>query len=71
MQTSDEKTGMGPQQERLMKRLFDDPNRKIRNFDIYPGTRQATAEEICEQINKAMDEVERGEATEIDPMMVD
>jgi hypothetical protein len=50
---------MGPEQHRLIDRLFDDPTRKLRNFSITPGNKPATAEEICGEINKAMDEIER------------
>lgn len=54
---------MGPEQEKLMARLFDDPNRRTRNFHISPGTRRATAEEICGQINSALDQIARGEGS--------
>ena len=59
---------MGPEQERLMQRLFGDPNRRILNFHISLGTRPATAEEICGEVNKALDEIERGDATLITDM---
>lgn len=50
---------MGPEQKRLMDRLFNDPTRKLRNFSITPGDKPCTAEQLCAEINKAMDEVER------------
>ena len=53
---------MGPEQKRLMDRLFNDPTRKLRNFHITPGDKPATSEEICAEVNKAMDEVERRRA---------
>lgn len=42
-----------------MKRLFDDPSRTLRNFKITPGDKPSTAEELCGEVNKAMDEIER------------
>jgi hypothetical protein len=53
---------MGPEQQRLMDRLFSDPTRKLRNFSITPGDKPSTPEEICAEVNKAMDEVERRKA---------
>lgn len=53
---------MGPEQERLMDRLFNDPTRKLRNFHITPGDKPSTAEEICAAVNKAMDQSERRKA---------
>lgn len=54
---------MGLEQTRLMARLFDDPKRRIRNFSVTPGDGQFTAEQLCEQINKALDDVANGTAT--------
>jgi hypothetical protein len=53
---------MGPEQQRLMDRLFNDPTRKLRNFKITPGDGAFTKEELCAEINKAMDEVARRRA---------
>jgi hypothetical protein len=53
---------MGPEQQRLMDRLFGDPTRRARNFKITPGDQPCTKEELCAEINKAMDEVERRRA---------
>lgn len=49
---------VGIEQERLKKRLFEDPSRKLLNFGITPGDNPFTAEELCGEINKAMDQVE-------------
>jgi hypothetical protein len=54
---------MGPEQKRLMKRLFGDPNRRLRNFHISRGERECTVEELCAEINRAFDQVEDGTAT--------
>jgi hypothetical protein len=55
---------MGPEQTRLMDRLFGDPDRRCLNFNIFPSERahECTAEELCAEINKAFDQVESGEA---------
>jgi hypothetical protein len=45
-----------------MDRLFNDPTRKLLNFHIAPGDKPVTAEQICGEVNKAMDEVERRKA---------
>ena len=51
---------MGPEQQRLMDRLFNDPaGEVVRNFKITPGDKSCTREELCAEVNKAMDEVER------------
>jgi hypothetical protein len=50
---------MGPEQQRLMDRLFNDPTRKLLNFKITPGDKPSTKEELCAEINKALDERER------------
>lgn len=63
---------MGPEQKRLMDRLFNDPTRKLRNFSVTPGDKPCTPEELCGEINKAMDEIERrraaGELSDSPPM---
>jgi hypothetical protein len=51
---------MGPEQKRLMDRLFNDPTRKLVNFKLTPGDDPCTAEELCAEINKTMDERESG-----------
>lgn len=53
---------IGPEQARLLDRLFNDPTRKTRNFHVTPGDGTFTAEELCAQINSAMDQVERRRA---------
>lgn len=60
---------MGPEQEKLMSRLFDDPNRKLVNFNIFRGDKPASAEQLCAEVNKAMDEVARIEALPIEEQM--
>ena len=60
---------MGPEQERLAKRLFEDPSRKTLNFGITPGAKPATAEELCAEVNKALDEMERFNALPIEEHM--
>lgn len=62
---------MGPEQKRLMDRLFNDPKRKLINFNIFPGDKPATAEQICEQVNLAMDALEKGDYEEVDPSLLD
>jgi len=52
----------GPEQQRLMDRLFNDPTRKILNFKMTRGDGSFTAEELCAQVNSAMDQVERRRA---------
>lgn len=53
---------MGPEQQRLMDRLFNDPTRKLVNFKMSRGDILATKEQICAEVNKAMDQVERRRA---------
>ena len=62
---------MGPEQKRLMDRLFNDPTRRLRNFHITPGDKPATAEEICAEVNKGIDEVERMQALEKNRLAVE
>lgn len=52
---------MGPEQKRLIDRLCNDPKRKLLNFDIFPGERKCTAEELCAEVNRALDQVDSGE----------
>lgn len=55
---------MGPEQQRLVDRLFNDPSRRVLNFNIFPGERahECTAEKLCAEINSALDQVESGTA---------
>lgn len=46
---------MGPEQERLMKRLFENPDRKLINLKLFRGDKPATAEQICAELNKMLD----------------
>lgn len=50
---------MPTEQDRLMKRLFDDPSRRLLNFDIVRENAPTTTEEICGAVNKVMDAIER------------
>lgn len=49
-----------PEQYRLRERLFGYPNRRLLNFQITRGDGPATTEEICGELNRAMDEREAG-----------
>ena len=51
---------MGPEQKRLIDRLCNDPHRRLVNFNIFPGERQCTAEELCAELNSAFDQVDSG-----------
>lgn len=53
---------MRPEQTRLMARLFDDQSRKLINFKISRGEEPCTAEQLCAEINSALDQVESGKA---------
>ena len=53
---------VGPEQTKLIERLFGDPNRRLHNLSIFAGERRCTAEELCAEINKAMDAVANGTA---------
>jgi hypothetical protein len=53
---------MASQLEVLKHRLFDADSMKAKNFKLFPGTnRDATAEEIAEEINKALGRIEAGD----------
>ena len=51
---------MGPEQKRLIDRRCNDPHRRLVNFNIFPGERQCTAEELCAELNSAFDQVDSG-----------
>lgn len=53
---------MGPEQKKLMDRLFADPERELVNFQISAGKAPVDAETLCAEINSAMDQVERRRA---------
>jgi hypothetical protein len=59
---TEQASGIGPEQQRLYDRLFGDPSRKIRNFNFTVGDGAPTPEQLCGEINKALDEVERRKA---------
>jgi hypothetical protein len=54
------------ERERLLDRLFGNPNVKVANFKIDRGDRPASAEEICRQINGALDDIESGKTVPTD-----
>lgn len=59
---------IGPEQQRLLDRLFNDPERRTLNFKFTPGEHPTSAEAICQQINYALDQIESGQAEEVDPV---
>lgn len=61
----------GSEQTRLMDRLFNDPTRKLLNFSITPGEQRCTAEELCAEINSAMDQVDSGRARRVEASEID
>lgn len=60
---------MGLEQERLRKRLFENPDRELVNFGISVGEGRPTAEQLASEINRAMDEVEALEALPVEEQM--
>lgn len=50
--------------DRLIDRLFNDPKRKLVNFNVFPGENwdNCTSEERAKAINDALDQVDRGES---------
>lgn len=50
------------EKDKLMDRLFNDPTRRLINFNIVRGDGPATEEEICAAVNKSMDESDRRRA---------
>lgn len=42
---------MGPEQKQLMDRLFNDPTRRLLNFQVSRGEKPCTAEELCAELN--------------------
>jgi hypothetical protein len=63
--------------ERLVDRLCNDPKRKLLNFHVTRGEAVCTVEELCAELNSALDQVESGQATRgapksgLAPMTVD
>lgn len=51
------------EKDKLLNRLFGDPEKKALNFNIFPGENihKYTTEEVCAEINKAMDQLENGD----------
>lgn len=56
------------EKEKLMNRLFGDPNMKLKNFKVFwgPKAHLITAEERAKVLNDAMDQVERGDCEFVD-----
>lgn len=47
-----------PETDRLVGRLFGDPNRKLVGFNVWRGSRPTTPEELAAAINRALDQAE-------------
>lgn len=56
------------EKEKLMNRLFGNPNMKLKNFNVFwgPEAHLITAEERAKVLNDAMDQVERGDCEIVD-----
>lgn len=53
---------MAKQLEDAKHRLFDAAGLRAADIKLFPGSnRDATADEMAEQINKALDQIERGD----------
>jgi hypothetical protein len=50
----------GPEQAKLLARLFDDPDRKLKAFGVVRGNLPTDPESLCREINRAMDDKEAG-----------
>lgn len=50
---------------RLIDRLFNNPDFKLRNIHISRGDKPCTAEQLCAEINKALDDIASGAAEEV------
>ncbi len=58
---------MGTQLELAKKRLFDKESLNVGNIKIHPGSsRDATSEQIAEQINRAISQIEAGDFDLVD-----
>lgn len=57
---------MPTEREKLLDRLFGDPKRQTTNFQIFRGSAETIdPEEMCRQINAALDALDNGTATEL------
>lgn len=57
---------MGQQLELAKKRLFDKDALAVTNIKLFPGTsRDTTAEQFAEQINKSLSQIEAGDFEEV------
>lgn len=52
---------MQTQLEIANKRLFDKDGYNVENIKIFRGDKNATAEQVAEQINKSLDQIEAGD----------
>lgn len=53
---------MGTQVELAKKRLFDVDSLRVGNIKLFPGgNRDATPEQMAEQVNKALSQIEAGD----------
>lgn len=60
---------MGPEQERLGNRLFGDPEQRAVNFSITLGDNPGTPEDICAEVNRAMDQLDAFRALPVEEQM--
>lgn len=57
---------MGHQLELAKKRLFDQDALAVINIKLFPGTsRDTTAEQFAEQINKSLSQIEAGDFEDV------
>lgn len=57
---------MGQQLELAKKRLFDDDALAVSNIKLFPGSsRDTTADQFAEQINKSLSQIESGDFDEV------
>lgn len=57
---------MGQQLELAKRRLFDADSLAVTNIKLFPGSsRDTTAEQFAEQINKSLSQIESGDFEEV------
>lgn len=57
---------MGSQLESAKRRLFDAESLNVENVKLFPGSsREATPEQMAEEINKALAQIEAGDYEEV------
>lgn len=58
---------MSAQLDLAKKRLFDTDGLNVQNIKMFPGTsRDATPEQVAEQINRAISQIEAGDVEFVD-----